>query len=169
MAEQLEEVGFGGGCHWCTEAVFQSLLGVCRVAQGFIRADEPHDSWSEAVVVTFDVGTISLAVLMEIHLRTHSSMSNHKMRHKYRSAIYTFNDAQQRAAKQFLAELQPAFQKPLVTLVLPHRGFRASDERFRNFYEKYPERAFCRRYIDPKLELLRNKFSNQFRTMLPRI
>ena len=43
-----EKVGLGGGCHWCTEAVFEALRGVVQVKQGFIRAAPPHDAFSEA-------------------------------------------------------------------------------------------------------------------------
>ncbi len=161
--QKNERVGFGGGCHWCTEAVFQSLNGVATVAQGYIRSEPPHNEWSEAVVISFDPNVISLAVLVEIHLRTHSSMSNHKMRHKYRSAIYTFSSAQTIEANRLLTVLQPDFNKPLVTLVLPHLDFRPSDERFQNYYANDPDRSFCRRYIDPKLQLLRERFSERVR------
>lgn len=86
-------IGFGNGCRWCTEAVFQSHRGVSNVAQGFIKSHAPHDSYSEAVVVLFDPGIIPLEVVIDVHLRTHSSMSSHKMRRKYRSAVYIFSDA----------------------------------------------------------------------------
>ena len=50
----VEQIGLGGGCHWCTEAVFQSLIGVQNVAQGFIKSLPPADTWSEAVIVNFE-------------------------------------------------------------------------------------------------------------------
>ena len=57
---EAHETGFGGGCHWCTEAVFQSLRGIVRVRQGFIAADPPYDGFSEAVAVAWDPVRISL-------------------------------------------------------------------------------------------------------------
>ncbi len=87
---QQKRIGLGGGCFWCSEAVFQNLRGVAQVAQGFIYSHPPHDSLSEAVLVDFDPAQISLADLIEIHLRTHASTSQHSMRQKYRSAIYAF-------------------------------------------------------------------------------
>ena len=60
----LENAGFGGGCHWCTEAVFQSLRGVTEVAQGFIAADPPHQAYSEAVSVTWDPDLIGFDVVV---------------------------------------------------------------------------------------------------------
>jgi peptide-methionine (S)-S-oxide reductase len=163
MHSVVNEIGFGGGCHWCTEAVFQSLRGVHAVAQGFVCSDPPFDTWSEAVVVKFDETEIDLGTLIEIHLRTHASTSNHSKRGKYRSAIYTFSDEQALETAQLLKSLQARFNENLVTQVLPHRGFRCSEKQFQNYYKQGPERPFCQTYIDPKLQLLREQFSRHVR------
>ncbi|RZJ43496.1 MAG: peptide methionine sulfoxide reductase, partial [Brevundimonas sp.] len=84
----LITLGFGGGCHWCTEAVFQAFRAVEMVEQGFIRSAPPDDSWSEAARVTFDPDVLPPQVLIEAHLLTHSATSDHAMRGKYRSAVY---------------------------------------------------------------------------------
>ena len=60
-----ERIGFGGGCHWCTEAVFQSLRGISKVEQGWIRSTPPHEKFSEAVIVTYDPKVMSLETLIE--------------------------------------------------------------------------------------------------------
>jgi peptide-methionine (S)-S-oxide reductase len=164
MFADLQKIGFGGGCHWCTEAVFASLGGVLRVEQGFIRADAPDDNFSEAVVLTFQPEKISLASLIEIHLRTHSSTSNHVMRRKYRSAIYVMDEAQAEAAQSILTEVEPGFDAPLVTRILPFRAFKASEERFQRYAEKNAGGPFCRTYIDPKLALLRKEFGSLLRS-----
>lgn len=77
-----EKIGFGGGCHWCTEAVFNALSGIINVQQGFIKSPAPNDYFSEAVIVEFEPNEIPIETLIEIHLRTHSSTSDHKMRKK---------------------------------------------------------------------------------------
>lgn len=159
MPPDVQRIGFGGGCHWCTEAVFAALRGVIRVEQGFVRADAPDDSFSEAVVLTFQPDKISVGSLIEIHLRTHSSTSNHSMRRKYRSAIYVIGAVQAEAARRVLAELAPGFDAPLVTRILPLRTFMASDERFQRYAERNAGGPFCTTYIDPKLALLREEFS----------
>ena len=69
----IAKAGFGGGCHWCTEGVFQSLRGVTQVDQGFVQSDAPADTWAEGVIVTFDSTVIQLETLSEVHLRTHSA------------------------------------------------------------------------------------------------
>lgn len=156
----MSKIGFGGGCHWCTEAVFQTLKGVETVAQGFIQSTAPHDTFSEAVVITFDPDTIPLDVLVAIHLRTHASTSPHKMRGKYRSAVYTFSQAQADEVRALITAEQPKLKAPLVTLTLPHLSFKASDARFQNYYATDAKRPFCTTYIDPKLAKIRREFGN---------
>lgn len=153
-----ERIGLGGGCHWCTEAVFQALRSVERVEQGFVASSPPDDAFSEAVLVTWDPTRLPLEMLLEAHLRTHAATSAHKMRGKYRSAVYVFDDGQAERARAALGRLQAGFDAPLVTRVLPFASFRPSDDRFRNYYATDPERPFCRIYIDPKLADLRRRF-----------
>ena len=155
----MAKAGFGGGCHWCTEGVFQALRGVAQVEQGFVQSDAPADVWSEGVIVTFDPSVIPLATLCEVHLRTHSATRARSPRSKYRSAIYIFEDSQRPEAEQAIADFALASGKAVHTLVLPFKGFKASDERYQNYYRTDPNRPFCRRYIDPKLDLIRQHFS----------
>ena len=82
----MTKIGFGGSCHWCTEAIFQSLRGVREVLQGCIATD--GDDFSEAVIVAFDENEIALNDLVAVHLATHSCTSEHSMRRKYRSVVY---------------------------------------------------------------------------------
>jgi len=158
--DALTRIGFGGGCHWCTEAVFQALRGVTQVDQGFCRSDPPFETWSEAVIAHFDPADISLDVLIAVHLRTHASTSPHKLRGKYRSAIYVFDEDQASAARAALEDETGSFDAPLVSQVLPLRGFKLSDPRFQNYYAARPDRPFCTTYIDPKLAKIRQRFSN---------
>ena len=155
----VAKLGFGGGCHWCTEGVFQALRGVAQVDQGFVQSDAPADTWSEGVIVTFDPSTIGLATLSEVHLRTHSATRARSPRSKYRSAIYIFEDSQRHEAERAIAGFADESGKAVHTVVLPFRSFRASDERYQNYYRTNPSRPFCRRYIDPKLDYIRRHFS----------
>lgn len=154
------KIGFGGGCHWCTEAVFNALSGVQNVEQGFIGSLAPNDYLSEAIIVEFAPEHIQLETLIEIHLRTHSSTSNHKMRKKYRSAVYTFSDKQAVTAQHILTQLQAEFEAPLVTQVLPFKRFEPSNKKFQNYFEKNADGQFCKTYIDPKLSLLKQKYNS---------
>ncbi|GGY36830.1 peptide-methionine (S)-S-oxide reductase [Parvularcula lutaonensis] len=156
--QKLTTIGLGGGCHWCTEAVFQALRGVQEVEQGFIASLPPHDFASEAVRLRFDEAVLPLVVLLEIHLRTHASQSDHSMRRKYRSAVYATDDAMAKRCAGLLAELQAGFERPLVTKVLPLVRFELNEERFLNYRAKHPDAPFCSTHIDPKLAMLRAQF-----------
>ena len=153
-----QAVGFGGGCHWCTEAVFQALRGVQQVDQGFMRSSPPDDTWSEAVKVQFDPEVIGLARLIDIHLHTHASTSQHSMRAKYRSAIYVNSPQQAHDAKAILSAIQDDFSEPLVTRVLPLVGFKPSELERKGYFEKNNGNQFCERYIEPKLQKLRDEY-----------
>ena len=125
----LKKVGFGGGCHWCTEAVFQHVEGVVKVEQGWISSTKPYDKLSEAVIVYFN-DTVSLEKLIEIHLATHSSKSSHSMREKYRSAIYFFEEEIKVCANKYLDSKEDS----IITKILPFVAFKASRSAITNYY-----------------------------------
>lgn len=171
MLKPLDKIAFGGGCHWCTEAVFQALKGVHKVEQGFIASTAPNDAFSEGVIVYFDPEIISLEQLLEIHLHTHESTSNHSFRTKYRSAMYWFKEEQESAPAcwrgrfaKAISTLQPQFSKPIITKALPFVSFKLNDASFLEYYKKNPEAPFCTRYIDPKLRLLEKRFREVIHT-----
>lgn len=160
MSNSQNKIAFGGGCHWCTEAVFQTLRGVSHVEQGFVSSRPPDDSWSEAVTVSYNGNEIPLAILIEIHLRTHASNSPHKMRGKYRSAIYVFEKPQREDAVNILTNLQMTEKLGLQTRILGYVDFKLSAERYHNYYRNAPDRPFCKNYIDPKLKMLRSEYTD---------
>jgi peptide-methionine (S)-S-oxide reductase len=155
----IKKAGFGGGCHWCTEAVFSSLKGVTSVLQGWIASNGVNSSFSEGVIIEFDDAIISFKILISIHLHTHSSMANHTMRDKYRSAIYTFNQQDAANAKAAIAALQPDFVGAIITQVLPYADFKLNREDSLNYYFTDPDRPFCENYINPKLKLILKQFA----------
>lgn len=154
MKTSIKTIGLGGGCHWCTEAVFQSVRGVVRVEQGYIAAKEPYDSLSEGILVHHNEQLVSLDILIDIHLRTHKSTSQHSMRDTYRSAIYALEKGSFMRATQILKKQQATFDNLLVTKVLHFKKFEPSREEITDYYVKDPNKPFCQRYIQPKLEFL---------------
>lgn len=152
MKETKAAIGFGGGCHWCTEAIFSTLQGVNKVAQGWIASKAPHKEFSEAVIVNYDQSVICLEQLIKFHLHTHSGTSNHQLRGKYRSAIYYFEQENKTRIENQLKKLQSEFEAPIITKVLPFNAFKASAESYQNYYEKDPEKPFCKIYIAPKIK-----------------
>lgn len=159
--ETIHRIAFGGGCHWCTEAVYNSIKGILGVEQGFVASEGEDSSFSEAVIVRYDPINISLEDLILIHLHTHKSTSNHSMRKKYRSAIYTFEIVDTERCALALQKFQENFKSPLITKILPFKEFKISDKAFHNYYFKNPYKPFCKTHIAPKLKLLLLKFVDQ--------
>ncbi|MFT4939497.1 MAG: peptide-methionine (S)-S-oxide reductase [Paraglaciecola sp.] len=156
----LNKIGLGGGCHWCTEGVFESLIGIATVNQGWIASNGENSELSEGIEVVFDPAVISLSTLIEIHLYTHASTSNHSMRGKYRSAIYTYDDVQHNQALNTLNALRADFEQPVITLVCPFNSFRTNKTELLDYFYTAPNRPFCQTYIHPKLRLLLARFSH---------
>ncbi|TXE09180.1 peptide methionine sulfoxide reductase [Gelidibacter salicanalis] len=159
MISQTSKIGFGGGCHWCTEAVFQSVKGVALVEQGFVASTNTDSGLSEAVIVHFNGKCVTLNTLIEIHLLTHNSKSDHSMRGKYRSAIYTFDTVQHKRVEEIMDVFQNEHDYKFITRVLPFQFFEPSREEITNYYYKNPWKPFCETYINPKLKLLLEEFS----------
>lgn len=153
------KVGFGGSCHWCTEAIFLSILGVKSVAQGWVSGEGNAESFSEAVIVEYNSLEISLQDLIAIHLHTHSCTSSHNMRNKYRSAVYYFNAEQEKMAKAGINFIQLEYMSRIITEVIAYKDFKLNTEQYRNYYFSNPEKPFCENIVNPKLRLLLTKFS----------
>lgn len=159
MKKSFHKIGLGGGCHWCTEAVFQSLKGVLKVEQGYIKSCKENSYFSEAVIVHFDPKIILLQDLIEIHLHTHKSTSDHSFREKYRSAIYYFEEDEKQYVTHILSILQKQFDDQIITQVLEFNVFKSSRTELLDYYLTNPEKPFCKKYIHPKLDILQKKYS----------
>ena len=159
MTTAPSKLGLGGGCHWCTEGVFESLIGVTKVNQGWIASNGEHSGFSEAIEVYFEPAIISLSDLIEIHLYTHASRSNHSMRTKYRSAIYVYDNIQLKQALHILDVFRTDFDKTIITQVYAFKSFRKNIIELQNYFYSAPQRPFFQTYIQPKLELLFTRFN----------
>ena len=157
----MSKIGFGGGCHWCTEGIFQSLIGTSKVEQGWISFIVKKTEFSEGVIVHFNPEMISLKDLIEIHLHTHSCTSNHSMRKKYRSAVYTESEKDLRMSEQIIMSFQKDFTDKILTQVLYLKSFKENKEVFLNYLYSRPESGFCKAHIHPKLRLLMQRFSDK--------
>ncbi len=158
---EYKKIALGGGCHWCTEAVFQSLKGVEKVEQGFVAPLQDLNSYSEAVIVHYNADLISLKDLIEVHLDTHKSTSNHSFRKKYRSAIYVFDHEDEKKSETCIKDIQESFREKIITKVYPFGKFKLSKIQFHNYYFNNPEKPFCETYISPKLQTLLQKFDKK--------
>lgn len=158
----IRKLAVGGGCHWCTEAVFQMLKGVSNVKQGYISRKADPEIFYEGILFDYDPEIISLEDLIKVHLVTHKSKSNHSMRNKYLSAIYIFNEKQRSECDSILSKILNTSPE-IITRIYNFEKFKASRKEITNYYNTDPERPFCKTYIDPKLKHLEMNFTELLR------
>ena len=159
--QNVISLGLGGGCHWCTEAIFSSLQGINHLQQGWLSSRPPDHSFSEGILLDIDTTVISLADIINIHIETHSSRVKHSKRSKYRSAIYVKNDSDRKNVTHVISSLNTDNNK-IITQVLPFIDFKPqSNESYKEYFFKKPDKPFCKTYIHPKLRLLLTRFKHQ--------
>ncbi len=172
---KLETATFGGGCFWCTEAIFRELAGVHSVESGYSggQTDNPNyrqvcsgtTGHAEVIQVTFDPDVISYHDLLEIHLATHDPTTlNRQSADKgtqYRSIIFTHSDAQQEVAEELLKSLQGEYRDPIVTEIAPFTTFYKAEEYHQDYYNLNTNQGYCQVVISPKLRKFREKYASR--------
>lgn len=168
----LETATFGGGCFWCTEAVFQQLRGVEQVVSGYSGGHLLNPDYrsvcngttghAEVIQLQFDPKQISYADLLRIHLATHDPTTLNRQGAdrgtQYRSVIFTHSAEQQATAHTIVAEMQANFDDPIVTQIVPAETFYAAEDYHQNYYRSNPNAGYCQAVINPKLTKARALF-----------
>ena len=168
--KKLEVATVGGGCFWCTEAVFNHVRGVEEVISGYTGGNAPGKptyreicsgltGHAEVVKVTFDANIISYKDIIEIFMATHDPTTLNRqgadVGTQYRSVIYYYNDTQKEIANRVLEELNPLYNNQIVTEVSPMGIFYEAEKEHQEFYQNNPDYGYCTYVIDPKLNKLR--------------
>lgn len=172
----LQRATFGNGCFWCTEAVFEELKGVGRVASGYSGGRVPNPTYqqvctgltghAEVVHLEFDPEVISYAKLLEVFWRTHDPTTKNRqgpdVGTQYRSAIFYHNEDQRDLARKFKAKLndEHAFRKPIVTEITKFKSFYAAKGYHQDYFAKNGRAPYCRQVIRPKLSKFRRVFAD---------
>ena len=169
---------FGGGCFWCTEAVFDELRGVKSVVSGYAGGTTKSPTYeqvssgktghAEAIKIEFDPAQISFRDLMTVFFATHDPTTLNRQGNdvgtQYRSAIFFTDDQQKAEAASFIKELEVAktFKNSIVTSLEPFTDFYPAEDYHQKFYANNPYQPYCQYSIPPKL----NKLHKQFSTLL---
>ncbi|EIJ35455.1 peptide-methionine (S)-S-oxide reductase MsrA [Thiothrix nivea] len=168
----LETATFGGGCFWCTEAMFRELAGVHSVESGYSggRVDDPNyrqvcsgtTGHAEVIQVKYDSAIISFRDLLEIHMETHDPTTlNQQGADKgtqYRSVIFAHDAIQRQIAEQALKDLQTGFSRPIVTEIADFETFYKAEGYHQDYYSQNSSAGYCQVVISPKLRKFREKF-----------
>jgi peptide-methionine (S)-S-oxide reductase len=176
----LARATFGGGCFWCTEAVFLQLKGVQTVVSGYSGGRVKNPSYqqictgttghAEAVQVTFDPKVISYADLLEVFWQTHDPTTPDRQGNdvgpQYRSVVFYHTDEQKQLAELYKQKLDAAgaFAAPIVTEIVPFTEFYRAEAYHQNFFAQNPRQRYCRAIIQPKVEKVRKVFQDKLKT-----
>lgn len=170
MAKNLQIATVGGGCFWCTEAVFQEVKGVEKVVSGYAGGKVPGrptyreicsglTGAAEVVQITFDATRLSYEALLVIFMTTHDPTTLNRQGAdsgtQYRSVIFHHDMVQQKIAKQVVTELQAYYENPIVTEISEAPVFYDAEKEHQNFYKNNHGQGYCTYVIEPKLAKLR--------------
>ena len=177
MGKKLEKATLGGGCFWCTEAVYLELKGVEDVKPGFSGGHVKNPSYkevirettghAEVVQVTFHPYVVSLVDLLKIFFMTHDPTTLNRqgadVGTQYRSVIFYHTDTQKAVIDSVIAELsaQTIWDKPIITQVQPLRTFYKAEEYHVEYFDRHRKQPYCQLVILPKLEKLHAKFRDK--------
>ena len=172
MAE--EQATLAGGCFWCTEAVFNDVVGVSKVESGYIGGTVPNPTYkqvcggdtghAEAIRVTYDTDVISYDEILDIYFATHDPTQLNRQGNdigtQYRSAVFPHNEAQEAAVRAAIERNQANWPAPIVTTVEQLSDWYPAEDYHQDYWEGEGQRnPYCLAVIPPKLQKLRKSFA----------
>ena len=172
----LQVATVGGGCFWCTEAVFQEVKGVEKVISGYAGGNAPGKptyreicsgltGHAEVIQITFNADVISYQDILVIFMTTHDPTTLNRQGAdrgtQYRSVIFYHNENQHRIAKEVLSQLQPYFNNKIVTQISELPIFYEAEQEHQDFYKNNIGYGYCTYVIEPKLSKLRKLHSDK--------
>ena len=176
----MEQATFGGGCFWCTEAIFKRLKGVKEVVSGYSGGTMKNPSYSlvssgdtghaETIQVTYDPANISYSTLLDVFFATHNPTTLNQqgadVGTQYRSVIFFHSDEQQELALKAIAKLEKEkkYDNPIITQVRKFEQFYKAEDYHQNYYDKNKTYPYCSVVIDPKITKLLTQFSEQVKS-----
>ena len=173
---QSQSIVLGGGCFWCTEAVYVNVRGIADVESGYANGtvDRPtyeevctgRTGHNEVVKLTYDPEQISTRQILEIFFVVHDPTTLNRQGNdtgtQYRSGIYFTNDEQKREAEAIVRELAADGiygGKAIVTEVEPLRSYFPAEEYHQDFFAKNPTQGYCMAVAAPKVAKFRKTFA----------
>jgi peptide-methionine (S)-S-oxide reductase len=178
-SEGLQMATFGSGCFWCTEAIFQNIVGVEKVESGYMGGKVKNPTYkqvcsgltghAEVIQLTFDPKKVSYDELLEIFWKTHDPTTLNKQGGdegpQYRSAVFYHDDEQKQLAEQYKKKLieAGAFDQPIVTEITPASAFYKAEDYHQDYYNLNGTAPYCTYVIQPKLEKFKKVFKEKLK------
>ena len=170
---------FGGGCFWCTEAVFERLNGVIKVESGYSGGTVPNPTYeavctgntghAEVIQITYDQSIISYEELLHVFFKTHDPTTLNRqgadVGTQYRSVIFYHDEEQKKIAEIVKHELDSAkiWDNPIVTEISQFEKFYIAEEYHQNYYDNNSNQPYCSFVITPKLEKFEKVFKDKLK------
>jgi peptide methionine sulfoxide reductase msrA/msrB len=172
-----DKATFGGGCFWCTEAIFQNVEGVIRIESGYSAGQVRNPTYrevctgttghAEVVQITYNPAKISYSDLLRLHLLSHDPTTLNQQGAdrgtQYRSIILTHNDQQASEAKAVIEEMQPTFDQKIVTEVAEFDAFYKAEIEHQNYFNDHPDAGYCQVVIAPKVQKFKEAFKERLK------
>lgn len=178
--EGNDKATFGSGCFWCTEAVYERVKGVQTVVSGYSGGNVDNPTYeqvcsgktghAEVIQITYDPKAISYPELLEIFWRTHDPTTLNRQGNdagtQYRSVIFYHNEEQKKLAEEYKMKLDEsgAWDKPIVTEIVPFKKFYKAEAYHQNYYENNPNQGYCSFIIAPKVEMFEKVFKDKLKS-----
>jgi peptide-methionine (S)-S-oxide reductase len=168
---------FGGGCFWCTEAVFSRIVGVSSVVPGYAGGQTPNPSYgdvtsgetghAEVIKIEFDPSVISYQDLLDVFWHTHDPTTLNRqgadVGTQYRSIILTTSDEQHKQAKLSKQEVEQDYSSPVVTEIAPLDRFYEAEDYHHKYFENNQFQPYCQLVISPKIHKLEKKYGEKMK------
>ena len=164
----------GGGCFWCTEAVFRRLRGVGKVTSGYTGGSVPNPMYeqictgrtghAEVIRVEFDPDVISFDQVLDVFFHTHDPTTLNRqgpdVGTQYRSAVFWNSKKQKDKAMEIIRKLDDSedFNDPIVTTLEQLKQFYPAEDYHKNYYERNRSQGYCRFVILPKMAKFRKRY-----------
>lgn len=175
MREEI--ITLGGGCFWCTEAVFEQVEGVLAVESGYCNGQLPQPSYeqictgdtghAEVVRVRFDADRLPLRAVLEIFFVVHDPTTLNRQGNdvgsQYRSGIYWHRPEQADVAREVMAELHAALAGRVVTELMAEANYWPAEAYHQHYFANHPGQGYCAFVVAPKLEKFKASFAKRVR------
>jgi len=167
----------GGGCFWCTEAVYLEVKGVTSVVSGYTGGHVEHPTYeqvctgdtghAEVVKLEFDPAVISYRDLLEIFFTIHDPTTRNRQGNdvgtQYRSVIYAQSPQQEAMARQVIAEMAHVWDAPIVTELAPAQVFYPAEDYHQDYFRQHPMQGYCAFVVAPKVDKFRKTYANRIK------
>ena len=174
-----EKATLGGGCFWCTEAVFLEIDGVIEVVSGYSGGHVKDPTYqqvttgrtghAEVIQVTFDPEVISYREILEIFFTMHDPTQLNRqgadVGTQYRSVIFYHSQEQKETAEAFIKEMKETniFNLPIVTQLEPFEAFYEAEDYHKDYYNRNKNQGYSRIVIAPKLDKVQKRFKEKLK------